>query len=126
MQIDIKVIPNSEQRYDTVGDWWFNPDNSKLFIRVSRMNNSKYENLVAIHEQIEALLCLERGIDEKKITAFDIKFENNREPGNADEPGDDEKAPYKKEHFFATSIERLMAAELKVDWKKYDEAVNNL
>lgn len=126
MIIDIKVIPHNQQRYETVGDWYFNSDNNRLTIRVSSMRNKKYEFLVAIHEQIEAMLCIERGICEKEITLFDIAFEARREEGNTDEPGDDPKAPYKNEHFFATSLERLMAAELGVDWRKYDEAVNAL
>jgi hypothetical protein len=124
--IDVKVIPHNQQRYETVGDWYFNQDNNRLTIRVSSMRNRKYEFLVAMHEQIEAMLCLERGICEKEITLFDQKFEADREDGNTDEPGDDPAAPYRKEHFFATSLERLMAAELGVDWRKYEEAVNSL
>ena len=126
MLIDVKIIPHNQQRYETVGDWYFNPDNNRLTIRVSSMRNKKYEFLVAMHEQIEAMLCIERGICEKEITLFDMNFEANRAEGNTDEPGDDPKAPYKKEHFFATSVERLMAAELGVDWSKYDEAVYSL
>lgn len=126
MIIDIKVIPHNQQRYETVGDWYFNSDNNRLTIRVSAMRNKKYEFLIALHEQIEAMLCIERGICEKEITLFDMTFEANRKDNNTDEPGDDPKAPYKKEHFFATSLERLMAAELGVDWRKYDEAVNSL
>src|SRR5271154_2592588 len=126
MIIDVKVIPHSEQRYATVGDWFFNKENSRLTIRVSAMGDGNYEFLVAMHEQIEAMLCIERGICEKEITVFDKNFEANRAEGNTDEPGDDPKAPYKKEHFFATSVERLMAAELGVDWGKYDEAVYSL
>ena len=126
MLIDVKVIPHNQQRYETVGDWYFNPDNNRLTIRVSSMRNKKYEFLVAMHEQIEAMLCIERGICEKEITRFDMNFEANRKEGNTDEPGDDPKAPYKKEHFFATSVERLMASELGVDWSIYDEAVNSL
>lgn len=126
MMIDVKVIPHREQRYETAGDWWFNPDNTRLTIRVSRMGNEDFENLVSLHEQTEALLCLKRGICEKQITAFDIEFEKNRADGNTDEPGDAPNAPYKKEHFFATSIERLIAAELGVDWKEYDDAIQAL
>ena len=126
MFIDIKVIPHNQQRYETVGDWYFNPDNNRLTIRVSAMRNKQYEFLVALHEQVEAMLCIERGICEKEITLFDMAFEAKREEGNTDEPGDDPAAPYKKEHFFATNVERQMAAELEVDWRKYDEAVNSL
>ena len=35
-------------------------------------------------------------------------------------------APYRKEHFFATNLERLLAAELKVDWFEYDRYVDAL
>lgn len=126
MLIDVKVIPHNQQRYETVGDWYFNPDNNRLTIRVSAMRDRKYEFLVALHEQVESMLCLERGICEKEITLFDMAFEAKREAGNTDEPGDDPAAPYRKEHFFATSIERLAAAELGVDWRKYEEAVNSL
>ena len=126
MLIDVKVIPHNQQRYETVGDWYFNQDNNRLTIRVSSMRNRKYEFLVALHEQVEAMLCLERGICEKEITLFDMKFEAAREDGNTDEPGDDPAAPYKREHFFATSVERLMASELGVDWRLYEEAVNSL
>jgi hypothetical protein len=124
--IDVKIIPHNQQRYETVGDWYFNPDNNRLTIRVSSMRNKLYEFLVAFHEQAEAMLCLERGICEKEITLFDKHFEARRAQGNTDEPGDDPRAPYRKEHFFATSVERLMAAELGVDWRKYEEAVNSL
>ena len=126
MIIDVKVIPHNQQRYETVGDWYFNKDNNRLTIRVSAMRNKKYEFLVAMHEQIEAMLCIERGICEKEITLFDMKFEADRQPGDTSEPGDSPLAPYRREHFFATSLERLMAAELEVDWSKYDEAVYSL
>jgi hypothetical protein len=123
MDIIIKTIPHNQQRYETVGDWYFSQDHSKLFIFVSYMGNTHYEFLVAFHEQAEAMLCWDRGINEGAITVFDKLFEQNREAGNEDEPGDDPLAPYRKEHFFATTVERLMAAELNVDWEKYDKAI---
>ena len=126
MFVDIKIIPHKEQRYETVGDWFFNPDNSRLTIRVSNMQNAKYEFLVALHEQVEAMLCLERKINEKDITLFDMVYEAERQEGDFSEPGDSSNAPYKKEHFFATNIERLMALELGVSWEDYEKAVNSL
>ena len=90
------------------------------------MGNEDYEFLVAVHELIEQYLCKKRNIKEPDISAFDIEFEKNRQPGNEDEPGDDPSAPYRKEHFFATSIERLIAAELGVDWQEYDKKINLL
>jgi len=124
MNINIKTIPHKSQLYETVGDWRWGGDD--LNITVSDMGNWKYEMLVGIHEAIEALLCKDRNIEEKDVSDFDIEFEKNRQEGNNDEPGDDKNAPYRKEHFFATSIERLLAAELSVDWKEYGQYVISL
>jgi hypothetical protein len=41
------------------------------------------------------------------------------------EPGDDPRAPYHKQHVFAENIERLLAAELGVDWSAYDKEVSS-
>ena len=124
MHINIHTIPHNTHRYETVGDYW--DDEEGTNIRVSDMGNEDYEFLVVIHELIEQYLCKKRGISEEDISKFDIKFEKNRPEGNEDEPGDDQKAPYRKEHFFATTIERLIAGELGVDWKEYDKAIFNL
>jgi hypothetical protein len=124
MKIIIETIPHTKQRYETVGDWIFK--NGDLYVFVSDMKSINHEFLVGIHEAIEAMLCKRRHIDERVITDFDINFEKNRKKGNTDEPGDSPKAPYRKEHFFATTIERLVALELGVDWKKYDDKVNSL
>lgn len=90
------------------------------------MNNHRYEYLIAIHELLEALLCHERGIAEGSVTKFDEQFESLRPIGFTGEPGDHPLAPYRKEHFFATSIERLVASELGIDWTKYEAVVNKL
>ena len=121
MEIWIKTIPQDKHRYETCGDYWFHPD--LINVRVSQMENEDYEFLVAIHELVEAYLVKKRGISEPEIMAFDIAF---NETGKDSEPGDEPDAPYRKEHFFATTIERLMAAELGVDWKLYEEAIDGL
>lgn len=120
-----QTIPHDSHRYETVGDYFETHDHQRMIL-VSEMDNEDYEFLVMIHEMIEQHLCKKRGIPEELITAFDTDFESRRTLGCEDEPGDDPGAPYRKEHFFATSIERLIAAEIGVDWKKYDEKVNSL
>lgn len=125
MNITLKTIPHNQQRYETVGDWEIKEDGS-VEIRVSDMGNDKYAALVAIHELVELLLCDDRGITDEAVTAFDKDFEASRPDGNEDEPGDSKDAPYRDEHFFATSIERLIAAELEVDWADYEQAINAL
>lgn len=125
MKIIIKIIPHTKQRYETVGDWKFNK-NGNLHINVSDMQNDNYAFLVGLHEMIEAWLCKKRGIKEEDITAFDMNFELNRKKNNIDEPGDSVKSPYHKEHVFATTIEKMVASILTINWNKYSKTVTNL
>ena len=124
-EVVIEIIPHKKQRYETVGDWKRNKHGT-LEIKVSDMGDKRYAMLVAVHELIETLLCEHDGVDEKDVTAFDVAFESCRMPGNADEPGDDPKAPYVRQHCVATAVERLLAAELGVSWNEYDKKVNSL
>ena len=125
MKILIETIPHSSQRYPTCGDWKRNLD-GVLVIRVSQEIGDKYALLVAVHELIEVALCEDRGITCEQVDTFDKSFELHRKPGDDSEPGDDSAAPYRHEHFFATSIERLLAAELNVDWGEYERKLNEL
>lgn len=125
MKITIETIPHETQRYPTVGDWLFEP-NGDLTIKVSELGDWRYNSLVALHELVEVLKCKHDGVGQKEVDAFDIAFEINRKPDDDSEPGDSPDAPYKKQHCLATGIERIMAAELGVDWKTYDDAVMSL
>lgn len=125
MNIIIKVVPHKEQRYETPGDWFYDASNN-LQVRVSSLSNSRYEQLIAIHEVVEAILCDEAGVDEGEITKFDKEFESIRRPLDFSEPGDQPLAPYKLQHSAASGIERTLATHLGVDWLSYEDAVNNL
>lgn len=128
MKIIIESIPHEDQRYETVGDWFEDPDGT-IHVKVSDMGNDDYALLVALHELHEFWLCRKRGITEETVTEFDVQFEKDRAKGlheEEDEPGDDPAAPYKKEHFFATNLERMFALEMGVDWNDYDDAVMSL
>lgn len=127
MNISIRTVPHKDQRYPTPGDF-FEKD-GVLCIRVSQELPEKEALLVALHELIEVTLCKDRGITEKQVDDFDMQFEKDRESGRhsiAAEPGDHPDAPYRKEHFFATNLERLMAAELGVDWAAYEYRIQTL
>jgi hypothetical protein len=128
MRIIIEPILHSQQRYNTAGDWWFEPDEvgGTLIVKVSMTGNDKYDTLVGIHEVVEAVLCKSRGIREVDVSAFDEEFESNRKPGSNDEPGNDPNAPYFKEHQVATQVERIVSDELGVDWDEYDKAIWDL
>jgi hypothetical protein len=126
MRMHIETIPHESQRYPTVGDYWLD-ENGVEQVRVSEMMDWRYEVLVAVHEIIEMALTRQRGIAEEGITDFDIRFEQNKSQALVTgEPGDNINAPYRKEHFFATNVERLFAAELGVDWFEYDRYVDAL
>ena len=128
MKILIEKIPHRSQRYDTVGDYFYDLDH--LSIKVSDMKNENYEFLVAIHELIESHLCSKRKISEEDISKYDIAFEEVRANFSTligdQEPGDMIAAPYNKEHLFATKIEKMIADELGVDWDRYEKKVNSL
>jgi hypothetical protein len=125
MRINIETVPHEEQRYPTVGDYW--AEDGVEQVRISKMADWRYEILVTVHELVEMAITKHRGIAEEAITAFDVAFEKDREAGAVfGEPGDQPAAPYRREHFFATNLERLLAAELDVDWFEYDAYVNGL
>lgn len=123
--ITIKTIQHKHQRYPTCGDYWIDLEGNRQ-IRVSNMNNEKYELLVALHELVEWFLTEKKGISEFEIAKFDRSFEKNRKRGNVDEPGDDENSPYRQQHLAAEGIEKIVASMLDVHWKTYEEAVNRL
>lgn len=127
MMLDIKIatIPHQDQRYPTCGDWQSHFDTS-IEIYVSDMNNWRMEACVAVHELVEALLCRHHEVDGMAVDVFDMQYEKNRPEGDHSEPGDDPGAPYRKEHCFATGIERLLVAELGLDWRTYENVINAL
>lgn len=118
--IIVKTIPHSEQRYETVGDWFWDADTATLRVMVSDLKNWKEEALVAIHEIIEAVLCEGAGIKVHSVDNFDMNFKGDGEPG------DDPKAPYHEQHRFATRVEKNLARELNVKWREYDKHIDDL
>lgn len=127
LEVHIKTIPHKKQRYETVGDWWW--EKNTLQMRISDMENWRYEFLVAVHEYIEAMLCKHSGVSQKSVDSFDIKFEKDRlkfKWGNEPEPGNDPRAPYFFQHNIATGIERILATLLGVNWDEYDKTVMSL
>lgn len=115
MNIHIIKSPSVDMRYETLGDWYFDEDGD-LFIKVANdvteLPTEDHRNLVALHELIEVLLCLKRGITQKMVDDFDMGI--GKFVPASEEPGDHPEAPYGKEHRFAMLIEHLMAHELGV------------
>jgi hypothetical protein len=120
MQIIMRSIPHDQHRYETVGDYYEAGD--CIAILTSAMPDPRWEQLVLLHEFVEFMLCRQRGIPEPDIKAFDEMFEAERTAGKwtDEEPGNDPRSPYRKEHQFAEKLERLFADELGVDWAAYE------
>lgn len=125
MRVIIETIAHKDQRYPTVGDWFYDDDGT-LRIKVSQLSDWRREMLIAVHELVEVLCCKHEGISQESVDQFDKAYEETRHPDNFDEPGDDPGAPYVKQHCIATGVERILAAELKVNWKQYEEELDEL
>ncbi len=125
MKITIETIQHKQQRYPTVGDWFFS-GNGDLHIKVSDLGDWRYNALIAVHELVEVLICKHNGVSQGIVDDFDINFEANRKPGDESEPGDHPNSPYQREHCIATAVERLLCAELEVKWEDYASAVEKL
>ena len=120
MRIQIETIPHEQQRYSTTGDWQWDPEDT-LQMHVSTLPDWRFSALIAVHELVEALLCRAHGVTTEMVDAWDMG------PGKElDDPGDDPRAPYHREHDFAVGIERLFAHELGVDWNAYGDALDAL
>lgn len=123
MNINIKIIKNSEHRPGITGaDWWFD-ETGDLQVRVSFMDNWRYEVTLAMHEAFEAILCKHAGVTHLQVDAFDIPYEATHDVKcNA---GDEEGCPYRRQHGFATAAERILATELGINWIEYDKKVES-
>jgi hypothetical protein len=127
MKILLDVIPHSEQRYPTPGDYF--KEDGMWKIVASELPNPDHSFLIQLHELIELYLTQKRGIEEPDIMAFDLQYEKERNVGDhseEEEPGDDPRAPYYREHQYASAVEYLMAVALDVDRNDYDNAVLEL
>lgn len=127
--VHIKFIPNNSQRYETIGDWFWDK-RGNLQIRISQFPDERHSLLVAIHELFEAYAATRNKIPEPEVTKFDLWFEEEskagRIPESLTEPGMHPKCPYNKEHQYATAIEMVLATLLGINWWEYDEAVTKM
>lgn len=145
MRIVIQAVEKQREPWIGVGDWQFEGD--VLYVRVLKMGDERFEAMVAIHECVEALLCRNDGVPEKRVDDFDAMYERARtavekgivthkhpDPTNPGihseilanplaEPGDSRFSPYATQHGWATAVERILAGAFGVSWAEYDETV---
>ena len=127
LEIISKTVPHYKQRYDTVDDWYWTSTFKRLNMTNSDTGDWRMDACIFIHGFVEAVLCRHRNISETSVSEFDRQFEARREMNyHTGEPGDDEHAPYRREHRFAENIERLLCAELNIEWSHYEKVVDSL
>lgn len=125
MKAKLSPVLTKRHRYPTAGDWRFTPK-GELLVHVSAELTDDYQFLIGVHELVEGWLCRRGGVSEQAVTDFDVAYEKKRKPGDDSEPGDDCRAPYRRQHFIATNVERMLALEMGVDWKRYENCMNRL
>jgi len=117
--IRIKVIPHSEQAYDTPGNYW-ETKNGNWEVRISQMNPVS-ELAVLEHELYEMVKTILDGVKWSDIDKFDMG-----EGKDMDDPGSSPKAPYHAQHMEALKIERQIIKNVKGDWNRYDQGFSKL
>lgn len=111
-RIEIEFIPQDQQRYQTLGDYWEEPD--RMVFKITQMSGLR-SLFVLVHEIWECYRTLKNGIKECDISDFDI--------GNPqlDDPGLDLEAPYHKEHMESDVLERMCCVMDGDDWVRYEQ-----
>lgn len=112
--IVIDFTAATDQRYDTIGDWFYTePDTLRIVVNAGPTQKLAWP--IAIHELAEALLCKAAGISQAAVDEWDITG-----PGkDLDDPGAHTKAPYFNQHMQATQFEQLMLQFLDIDEAEY-------
>jgi hypothetical protein len=129
VKIIIETVENSELRYATLGDWFYNPADKSYHIHVARFAeleetegltySQQYEWLIALHEIVELYMCLSNGVSQEDVDKFDMGIGNGLQ-----EPGNDTSAPYYEEHQTAMSVEILLAQTNGLSIRDYEEVCN--
>jgi hypothetical protein len=144
----IETIPHERQQYDTVGDWFWEPEFGRIRVLVSDLGDWRMNFCCGVHELIEAALCVRAGITQEDVCRFDELYEQKRQsvlhgietpdadlvmletfmcsciPSEDSEPGEDLHAPYRREHAVADFIERGLAWALRLPWCAYAAATD--
>jgi hypothetical protein len=128
MKIELRTLGDGEEHacgYVTSGDWR-KLGEGKFLCTVNQLSTSDREFVILLHEIVEAYLCSKRGVQAEAVEAHDRMFELERAAGkhsDVAEPGDDERAPYRREHQFSTLIEMLVLHELGDSWPEHCKEV---
>ena len=121
-KIIVEFIGHKDQRYDTVGDWYYGKDDPQLLhIRISRMSNQQREFMVLLHELTELALCAKAGITVEQVDEYDLSH-----PDAGGDECDMADAPYLDQHSKAMTVERMLCHFFGENWVDYEKELDAL
>ena len=117
--IRIDFIKQSEQNYDTVGN--YGETEHEIWFEITELSDPLYSVAILLHELHEFYRNKDLGTTIEEIDKFDMVDHPELE-----EPGDDPRAPYHKQHLEASVIERACLAMAGRSWSDYEQEIENL
>lgn len=118
--VEFHVNQPSQMRYKTVGDWYSEIDKEtnaeKVIISTVDMGDMAMNFLVLTHEFVEYMLCNADGISQEAVDEYDFEYQDEQ---TETELGENEDAPYHKQHMIADGVERILCQLLGVEWNAY-------
>ncbi len=117
--VTIRLVAHHDQRYPTCGDWAISGQD--LVITVSRTPDERMAWVVAVHELVEALLCMAHGITQAQVDAWDRAYKPSQ-----GEPGEDPHSPYWREHGVAAGVEYALLAAYGIAMADYHAVLEDL
>ncbi len=121
--INIKFIPQSEQRYQTIGDYW--ETDSSIEVRITKLSKPVFSMAALIHELWELFRAKEAQIPFALIDVFDMNYDYENGKYKED-VGLDPEAPYHKQHMESDALERTCLVIAGEDFIEYDNEVGKL
>ena len=120
----IKFVEQTEQSYETVGDYGETGD--CIWFKITKFkDHPEYSIAILQHEIHEFFRNLQEGISIKDVDDFDRNYDYKHGEFK-DDVGCDPKAPYHSTHMEADAIERLSIIFSKADWIAYEKAIKAL
>ena len=109
--INIKIIPYKEMRYDTLGDYWISKNSIEIRIASHNKYGEKLERReiqgFILHELMELFIVMHRKIPIEAIDKFDMEYKGS-------DPGMNPNAPYHREHMTAMEVEEMFYSEVEL------------
>lgn len=131
MKIRFQRLTQGQQRFTTVGYWYWSETGNKgtLVVQVTRMGDWRHEFAVWGHEMIEAFYCWCFRVTTEQADKFDESYERGYSDGSISkemEPGHDPRCPYHVGHMMGVFWEHVIIRLTLAKWSNYERECNLL